>query len=246
MITKSEIKLQTDHNITDSEYETELKHMIPKSTEYKERLSRVKNGSIDNFETFWRQPFEDDALKNVHTKQYSTESSPIKKTVMKSNDPNYRIKKKLWSRRPIMHSEYRGYHEHKKSLTSKSTSAIVFHPHIASFWVPEIKDESKLFKKRDESTNEIESQWPQMVALFEASQGDASDEDISQVRYFYQPLRLPRFNKSDLSEQDGLVKVEDKTPPNIKSISRLSRNTPNYTIVSKFKINLKAESMKIS
>lgn len=109
---------------------------------------------------------------NLQTKQYSTESSPIKKPILNESNDNYaHICNRI---------SFRKGKNSIKDSTSKSTSAIVVHPKIASFLVPELRDHSKYYKE-EVITNEIESQCPQMMAFFEGSQA-GTDENLSQIR----------------------------------------------------------------
>lgn len=126
-------------------------------------------------------------------------------------------------------------------LTSKSTSAIANkHRHIMPLLVCDSQDQNKPAREGDEITNEIESQWPQMIAFFETSQA-WTDEELSQEI----------CNKLDASEAENSrhLLVENNPPkyngdatPNISSknsdkitldISRLSRNIPQYHITTK-------------
>lgn len=75
-------------------------------------------------------------------------------------------------------------------MTSKSTSWIIpKQGHISSFIVPAPSCERRPMREHDEMTNEIESQCPQMMALFESSHV-GTDENLSQLR----------FDKSDICD----------------------------------------------
>jgi hypothetical protein len=63
---------------------------------------------MDCFETFAQQPLEDGNVQKIPTREYSTESSPIKKSIKRAMQSNYRIRKhKQWDRQPTNRNEYR-------------------------------------------------------------------------------------------------------------------------------------------
>ena len=77
--------------------ENEPQHDWPNTTEGKlAKLYRSKKNSIDCFETFAKQQLTDVENQKMAQREYSTESSPVKKMIKSTLNSNYRFKKKWW------------------------------------------------------------------------------------------------------------------------------------------------------
>ena len=76
-------------------------------------------------------------------------------------------------------------------------------------------DKVRLTKEGDEVTNEIESQWPQMIVLFETSQA-WTDENLSHFQWNKSDLSANE-NSNELLIDNKSPKYDDKVPPSINS-----------------------------
>ena len=89
------------------------------------------------------------------------------------------------------------------------------HKQVSSLLAPEVYEQIKASRDADEMTNEIESQWPQMIVLFETSQA-WTDEDASHFPWNKSEESI-NDNSNELLNGDNPSNYEDKIPPNIKS-----------------------------
>ncbi|CAI2363407.1 unnamed protein product [Moneuplotes crassus] len=199
----------------------------------------TKKQADDCFETYNKHSIEHVQPKcRISKREYSTESSPALKKSLRPivrNDYCMRSYKKWSKRNP--HWLLTSNAKKDKAGISKSNSCVnmIKKNKVNSFIIPSVRLDRKQSKDKDDGmTNEIESQCPQMMALFGSQV--CTEEEISQIR----------IDKSEELSEEPVVIDEDtvpmiqketdeelNTPTLKKSLSRLSRNQTGYPIPSK-------------